>query len=275
MLLVPLDADYCDPAAARPDVRDACVEAYGPGEGDALVSLRELLGVIGAHEWRQKGIELPALGGRIHPHYGVFAPCAASTWTWSRRRRCPRHWRSLGRVRHRHRHRRAGGGLLARRGIERRRGHRPRPARARLCARERADASASSQHVEVVEANLFPKGARRSWCATHRGFPRGRAPARERDLRFREPHAAGIPARPARAPRARRRGLAHLSDLAEHLDLRTRDQLLGAFERAGLVVAGRIDARPRHPKAFDESDPLHRARKAEVTSLWRLVARQV
>jgi len=28
--------------------------------------------------------------------------------------------------------------------------------------------------------------------------------------------------------------------------------------------------KPHHPKAFDASDPLHAARKAEVTSLWRL-----
>jgi hypothetical protein len=32
----------------------------------------------------------------------------------------------------------------------------------------------------------------------------------------------------------------------------------------------RIDARPKHPRVSDASDPLHQARKAEVTSLWRL-----
>ena len=36
--------------------------------------LRELRGLSGAHEWRVKGIAIPAIGGRIHPHYGVFAP---------------------------------------------------------------------------------------------------------------------------------------------------------------------------------------------------------
>jgi hypothetical protein len=50
------------------------LEAYGPGEGPSVVSLRALLGLIGAHEWRIKGIEIAAIGGRIHPHYGVFAP---------------------------------------------------------------------------------------------------------------------------------------------------------------------------------------------------------
>jgi len=65
-----------------------------------------------------------------------------------------------------------------------------------------------------------------------------------------------------------------LSDIAEHLGLRTRADLMAAFESAGLKVIDRVDARPRHPKASDASDPLHAARSAEVTSLWRLGAGQ-
>jgi prophage antirepressor-like protein len=61
-----------------------------------------------------------------------------------------------------------------------------------------------------------------------------------------------------------------LSDLAEHLGLRTRGELLGWIAAAGLRVAGRTETRPRHPRALDPADPLHRARAAEVTSLWRL-----
>jgi hypothetical protein len=34
-----------------------------------------------------------------------------------------------------------------------------------------------------------------------------------------------------------------------------------------------LDVQPKHPKAFDETDPLHAARVAEVISLWRLAAR--
>ena len=64
-----------------------------------------------------------------------------------------------------------------------------------------------------------------------------------------------------------------LSDLAEHLQLRTRAQLLELFESAGLHVVGRNEVPPRHPKAADASDPLHAARAAEITSLWRLAAR--
>jgi prophage antirepressor-like protein len=65
-----------------------------------------------------------------------------------------------------------------------------------------------------------------------------------------------------------------LSDLAEHLGLRSRESLLAAFDEAGLSVVGRMDAKPTHPRASDTADPLHAARAAEVTSLWRLVARQ-
>ena len=64
-----------------------------------------------------------------------------------------------------------------------------------------------------------------------------------------------------------------LSDLAEHLGLRTREELLQMIEAAGLKVIDRIDTKPVHPRAADASDPLHHARSAEITSLWRLAAR--
>jgi prophage antirepressor-like protein len=61
-----------------------------------------------------------------------------------------------------------------------------------------------------------------------------------------------------------------LSDLAEHLGLRSRALLLDWINQAGLRVLGRLDARPAHGRAADRADPLHAARAAEVTSLWRL-----
>ena len=61
-----------------------------------------------------------------------------------------------------------------------------------------------------------------------------------------------------------------LSDLAEHLGLRSRAELLQWIAAAGLTVVGRLDTRPRHRKVDNSSDPLHPARAAEVTSLWRL-----
>jgi hypothetical protein len=63
-----------------------------------------------------------------------------------------------------------------------------------------------------------------------------------------------------------------LSDLAEHLGLRSRAQLLEEFESCGLRILGRHDVPPRHPRAADKADALHHARAAEITSLWRLAA---
>ena len=53
MLLVELDGEHAIALRRAPDVREACREAWGEGEGPCVVSLRELLGVIGAHAWRR------------------------------------------------------------------------------------------------------------------------------------------------------------------------------------------------------------------------------
>src|SRR5690606_15412406 len=74
MLLTPVEAGHVIPLRRAPDVVQACTEAYGVSGEPYLVSLRELQGVIGAHEWRKKGVAIPALGASIHPHYGVFSP---------------------------------------------------------------------------------------------------------------------------------------------------------------------------------------------------------
>ncbi|MNH46407.1 hypothetical protein D3C79_1091790 [compost metagenome] len=64
-----------------------------------------------------------------------------------------------------------------------------------------------------------------------------------------------------------------LSDLAEHLCLRSREDLQGWIDAAGLKVVGRLDAKASHGKVADTTDALHAARAAEVTSLWRLAVR--
>ncbi len=62
-----------------------------------------------------------------------------------------------------------------------------------------------------------------------------------------------------------------LSDLAEHLQLRSRDELLGWIKDSGLEVKYRIDTKPKHGRSQDNTDPLFAARSAEVTSLWCLI----
>ena len=64
-----------------------------------------------------------------------------------------------------------------------------------------------------------------------------------------------------------------LSDFAEHLGLRSRETLLTLIDEAGLIVLGRSDIKPCHPRVAIIDDPLHVARAAEITSLWRLASK--
>jgi SAM-dependent methyltransferase len=271
-LLIPLNDDYTIPLRRAPDIRQACAEAYGPAESASVTSLRALLGVIGAHEWRKKGIELPEPGGRIHPHFGVFAPirreyvdlvnttplpagCAQSSVAFD-----------IG----------TGTGvlaaILARRGIDRVVAT-DLNSRALACARENVAQLGLSERIDVVQADLFPEGRAALVICNPPWIP----------ARPSSPMESGIYDPESRMLRGFLKALPEhlglggegwliLSDLAEHLGLRTRVQLLQEFEAAGLRVVGRIDVPPGHPRAADKTDPLHMARAAEIVSLWRLVA---
>jgi hypothetical protein len=61
-----------------------------------------------------------------------------------------------------------------------------------------------------------------------------------------------------------------MSDLAEHLGLRTKDELQKWIADADLVVVEKLDIAPKHAKSTDQTDPLYAARVKEVTSLYRL-----
>ena len=273
MLLVPLEADYTIPLRRAPDVREACVEAYGQAEGASVVSLRELLGIIGAHEWRKNGIELAALGGgRIHPHYGVFSPIRSEYVDLVARAPLPGAPSKaiafdIG----------TGTGVLAavlaRRSLKRVVATDTDP-RALACARENIERLGLAARIDLVQADLFPEGKATLIVCNPPWVP----------ARPSSPLEHGIYDPESRMLRGFLSGLAAhlepggegwllLSDLAEHLGLRSREELLGWIEGAGLKVVDRIDTRPRHARAEDAADPLHVARKAEVTSLWRLAVR--
>jgi len=272
-LLVALDEDYGIPLRRAPDIRQACAEAYGPGEGPSVASLRELLGLIGAHEWRVKGIEIAALGGRIHPHYGVFAPIRCEYVDLVATAPLPPLSSSsslafdIG----------TGTGVLAavlaRRGIKRVVAT-DRDPRALACARENLERLGLAQKVQVVQADLFPQGRAALVVCNPPWIPARPSSPIERGIYDPESHMLRgfLGALPAHLEPGGE-GWVILSDLAEHLGLRPRSELLAAFHAAGLKVVDRSDVRPKHPRASDETDPLHAARAAEVTSLWRLAVR--
>ena len=272
MLLIPVEADYSIPLRRAPDLTEACTEAYGPASDPFVVSLRELLGVNGAHEWRRKGIELAAVKGRIHPHYGVFAPIRSEYVDLVAKAPLPAALSTtstafdIG----------TGTGVLAcvlaRRGVQRVVATDMDP-RALACAHENIERLGLGKQVQVVQADLFPEGRAALIACNPPWVPaRPSSPLEHGIYDFESRMLRGFLGGLAAHLEPGGEGWLLLSDLAEHLGLRSREQLLSWIEGAGLQVVNRIDARPKHPKASDPSDPLHRARAAEVTSLWRLAA---
>ena len=269
MLLINFEDDYRIDLRRAPDVTQACIEAYGPANEPFVASLRELLGIIGAHEWHKKGIDIPAAGGRIHPHYGVFAPVRTEYIKLVNDTPLPATTLAFD----------IGTGtgvlaaMLARRGVERIIATDQDP-RALTCARENLARLGFADRVEVIEADLFPTGraplvvCNPPWVPARPSSPLEHA-VYDPDSRMLRGFLSGLAAHLAPGGE----GWLLLSDLAEHLGLRSHAELLAMFEHAGLEVAGRIDIRPSHPRAADKTDPLHAAREAEVTSLWRLVPR--
>lgn len=270
MLLIPFDADYTIPLRRAPDVQQACNEANGRPDQPFVASLRELLGLIGAHEWRKNGVEIEALGARIHPHYGVFSPIRGEYIELVNQAPLPAGATlafDIG----------TGTGVLAavlaRRGIPKVIATDMDP-RALSCARENLHRLNLDDQVEVVQADLFPEGRAPLVVCNPPWLP-GRPSSSieyaiyDPDSRMLKGFLGGLAAHLAPGGE----GWLILSDFAEHLGLRPREQLLAMIEQAGLTVIARHDVRPTHPRASDASDPLHAARAAEVTSLWRLAAR--
>lgn len=268
-LLVPLTADYRVPLRRGQDVAEACRAALGPGEEDSVISLRGLLALVSAYEWRKKGALVPALRARIHPHFGVFSPVRGEYVDLVAQAPLPANCNlafDIG----------TGSGVLAavlaKRGIARVVATDMDP-RALACAAENARNLGLTAGIEVVRADLFPDGraplvvCNPPWLPAQPSSPVEYA-IYDPDSQMLRGFLNGLAAHLAPGGE----GWLIISDLAEHLGLRSRAELLGWIAAAGLQVLGRLDTRPKHPKAQDASDPLHAARAAEVTSLWRLGA---
>lgn len=276
-LLLPFDADHGLPLRRAPDVRAAGAQAHGPVLAHYAQSLRELLGVVGAFEWRKKGVPVPALGAAIHPQHGVFSPLRGEYVDLVAQAPLPPAALAHGALD-------VGTGtgvlaaVLARRGLQVLATDLSRAALAN--AADTIQRLGLQRRVRVQQADLL---ADLQTGATLGRFglvlcnpPWVPAPATsaleaavyDPDSRMLQGFLAGLAAHLVPGGE----GWLILSDFAELLGLRPRAALLGWVATAGLQVLGRLDAKPRHARAADPNDPLHAARAAEVTTLWRLGA---
>ncbi|MDP3872852.1 MAG: class I SAM-dependent methyltransferase [Methyloversatilis sp.] len=274
MLLIPFDAGHVIPLRRAPDVVEACTQAHGEAREGYVCSLRELLGVISAYEWRRNGVEVPALEARIHPHYGVFSPVRGEYVDLIAKAPLPAVLKKASRAFD------IGTGtgvlaaLLAKRGVAKVVAT-DQDERALACARDNVARLGLESQIDVRAADLFPDGraplivCNPPWLPARPASPLEHA-VYDPDSRMLRGFLSGLAAH--LGPDGE--GWLILSDFAEHLGLRTADELQRWIDDAGLKVLGHLDARPRHPKASDESDPLHAARSQEVTRLWRLGAKE-
>ncbi|WP_428718735.1 methyltransferase [Undibacterium curvum] len=266
MVLVPVTAELSVPLRRAPDVRLALEQAGATTDTAFALSLRELLGIIGAFEWRRNGVEIPALGGKIHPYYGVFSPIRGEYVDLVAKARLPVMDLAfdIG----------VGSGVLsavlAKRGVQKIIATDQDP-RALACAAENLHNLGLAAQVELLQTDLFPPGKAGLIVCNPPWLPAKPSSAIEYavydpDSRMLRGFLAGVAAHLT----AQGEAWLIMSDLAEHLGLRKPDEFWGWIEAAGLKVAGKMDIKPRHGKSVDVSDPLHAARAKEVTSLWRL-----
>jgi SAM-dependent methyltransferase len=272
-VLIELGGDYGIDLRRAPDVRQACTQAFGAADGQvSVLSLRSLQGAIGAFEWRKNGVEVPAMGKnlRIHPHYGVFSPVRGeyvglvNKAAWPAAMSAHSVAFDIG----------TGTGVLA--AVLARRGAKQVVAtdlaeRALACARDNLQRLGLQHQVQLLQTDLFPPGQAALVVCNPPWLPARPTSVLEQAVydegsQMLKGFLAGLSEHLCPGGE----GWLILSDLAEHLGLRTREALLGWMADAGLQVLQRLDVRPVHGKATDASDPLHAARAAEVTSLWRL-----
>lgn len=252
-----------------PDVTAACQEAYGDLTEPTLISLTELQGVISAWQWHQRGVPVPALGALIHPRYGVFSPTRSEYVDLVARAPLPADATGMRAMD-------IGTGtgvlaaVLARRGIPHVTATDLNP-RAVACARENIERLGLTEQVTVQQADLFPEGRADLVVCNPPWLPGDPSSALELGIYDAESGMlSGFLAQLSEHLTPTGEGWLVLSDLAEHLHLRSRDQLLTMIAAAGLTAVA-IDATPaRHSRAEDPHDRLREARRKEITTLWRL-----
>ncbi|ATB33153.1 methyltransferase [Melittangium boletus] len=267
-IVVALDREYRLEVKRAPDVAEACRQVWGKPEADrTLVSLKTLLGMLGAAEWRRKGLAVPGLEGKLHPHYGVYLPTRTDyvELLLSVTDVKGKQVFDVG----------TGTGVLS--FILLQRGAAAVTAtdcdsRAVACARENAERLRLSKRFQVLETDLLPPGKADLIVSNPPWIPE---PPKNRvdravfdeDNRFLLGFLDGLAAHLNPGGQ----GLLLLSDLAVLLGLRSPEWLDEQLAQRGLVVKWKRSAPARHGKAKDKSDPLHAARSREITTLYGIV----
>jgi methylase of polypeptide subunit release factors len=271
LLLVQVQPGFRLTQARAPDIQAACQMAYGGAleQVSFIVPLTELLGVLSAYQWHCSGLPVAQLGHCIYPRWGVFAPTRNEYLELVAHAPLPQPCQCAVDVG-------TGTGvlamILAKRGIAQVIATDLHPG-ALACASDHVQRFALQSQIQVQQSDLLPEGRFDLLVCNPPWLPG--AASSELEAAVYDPQhrmlRGFLEAAPSHMTPSGQAWLI-LSDLAEHLKLREREQLLAWIAGAGLEVIERIDIKPTHPKRQRVQDPLHEARQREVTSLWRLSA---
>ncbi|MDF0377296.1 class I SAM-dependent methyltransferase [Methylophilus sp. YYY-1] len=270
-VLIELKYGACDLPRA-PDVKAAVQAALIVDDNTdkvparLVLSLRELLGMVGAHEWRKKGVPIHALNANIHAHYGVYSPVRGEYLDLIDQAplNSPQVAWDIG----------TGTGVIAAilvaRGVKQVVATDNQP-RALACATENIQRLNMQSHIQVVQADLFPAGSadlivcNPPWLPAKANAPIEHA-VYDPESKMLKGFLSGLKAH----LNPEGEGWLIMSNLAEQIGLRQPEALNTWIHEAGLQVVDKLDIAPTHAKASDQSDPLYAARAKEVTSLYRL-----
>jgi methylase of polypeptide subunit release factors len=269
-VLVSLDGAYRLELSGAPDVAQACRDVWGAGPAEGtLVAFKTLQGMLGAAEWRRKGLEVPGLKGRLTPHYGVYGPTRADYVELLTQlpQVSGKRVIDVG----------TGTGVLSFVLLQKGAGlawATDVDPRAVACATENAQQLGLSGRFVVREQAFFPDEQADLVVCNPPWIPE---PPKNRVDRavFDEGSAvlSGFLEGLAAHLLPQGRGVLLLSDLAVRLGLRAPDFLQGEFDRCGLTVVSQRSTQAKHGRAKDRSDPLHVARSAELTTMYVLQPR--
>ena len=267
-LMICVEADLSIHLPRAPDLSQAIAEAAELPATDFLISLRELQGFVGAHEWRKKGVSIAALGGqKIHAYYGVFSPVRGEYLDLVASAELPVECKTAFDIG-------TGTGVIA--AVLANRGIRKIMAtdmddRAIACANHNIKNLDFEKQIVVLKTNLFPDGKADLIVCNPPWLPAKPTSAIERAVYDEDSSMVkGFLNRVGDHLTENGHAWLIISDLAEHLGLRKTQDLANWITNAKLEVIECMKIQPKHSKATDVEDTLHSARSKEVTMLWRL-----
>ena len=266
-ILIALNENFVIELRRGQEVFLACREVLGEITEGIVMPLKQLLAIVSAHEWRKKGVFLPSIQDKITPHFGVFSPVRGEYLELVNAAKLPQECDlafDIG----------TGTGILsialAKKGV-------PKivatdiDQRAIACAQENITKLGMQDKIELIQSSLFPQGKANLIICNPPWLP-GQPSSSIENAIF------DVDSKFLKDFLLHSREHLHengqvwliLSDLAEHLGLRTSEDLALWIAKGGLSVFTRIDIKARHPKTKNADDPLHFARVKETTSLWIL-----